>query len=143
MRLIESGQGEDVVREIVAFSIDGRAVKQEQLVFALALCARKTPDNKNSNHMKTRQAAYNAIHKVCRIPTDLFRFQKFCLALKEAGKGKGYGRMYRRAFGDWYTNKSARRLAYLTTKYVSREGWTHRDLIRLCHPKSKSQGIIL
>ena len=35
----------------------------------------------------------------------------------------------------WYTQKSARKLAYQMLKYPSRDGWTHRDALRLAHPK--------
>jgi 60 kDa SS-A/Ro ribonucleoprotein len=37
--------------------------------------------------------------------------------------------------GRWYTEKSARDLAYQVTKYRQRKGWTHRDVLRSAHPR--------
>ena len=34
----------------------------------------------------------------------------------------------------WYTSKDADRLAYQMVKYRQREGWSHRDVLRLAHP---------
>ena len=35
-----------------------------------------------------------------------------------------------------YTDKNAYNLGVLVTKYQQRNGWSHRDLLRLCHLKS-------
>ena len=40
IRLLDTGQGQDAVIEIMQFSTEGRAAKQEPIIFALALCAR-------------------------------------------------------------------------------------------------------
>ena len=135
VRLIETGHGEEIVREIVKFSVEGRAHRQEPLLFALAICVRYTPNTKNPNHFRTKQAAYSAVGTVCRIPTHLFTFQNYCKTLST--NGKGYGRAYRRAFAQWYLNKPPKDLAYLVTKYVGRGGWTHKDVLRLSHPKTE------
>jgi len=39
----------------------------------------------------------------------------------------------RRAVGAWYTSKSGRELAMQLTKYKNREGWTHKDVMRMVH----------
>jgi 60 kDa SS-A/Ro ribonucleoprotein len=36
--------------------------------------------------------------------------------------------------GDWYLSKTPDALAYQMLKYRSRDGWTHRDLLRKSHP---------
>jgi 60 kDa SS-A/Ro ribonucleoprotein len=41
----------------------------------------------------------------------------------------------RRAVGRWYTAKDPRELAYQLLKYPQRDGWSHRDALRLAHPK--------
>jgi 60 kDa SS-A/Ro ribonucleoprotein len=38
----------------------------------------------------------------------------------------------------WYTQKLPRELAYQLLKYPSRDGWSHRDALRLAHPKPAS-----
>jgi 60 kDa SS-A/Ro ribonucleoprotein len=37
---------------------------------------------------------------------------------------------------NWYLNKDAKSVAYQVTKYANRNGWTHRDVLRLCHAKT-------
>ena len=38
--------------------------------------------------------------------------------------------------GSWYTAKDADSVAYQAVKYRQREGWSHRDLLRLAHPRT-------
>jgi 60 kDa SS-A/Ro ribonucleoprotein len=47
---------------------------------------------------------------------------------------RGWGRGLRRAVGDWYLARESDQLAYQVLKYRQREGWSHRDLLRLSHP---------
>jgi len=131
MNLIGSGKGRDVVREIVDFSVSGRAAKQDPIIFALALCAR-------SDDEVTKEAAYSALEKVCRIPTHLFSFIGFCEALSV---GTGWGRAHRRAVCNWYNNKTPKALAMAVTKYQNRGGWSHRDMFRLCHLTPANPGV--
>ncbi len=41
----------------------------------------------------------------------------------------------RRAVAGWYTQKDASQVAYQVLKYPSRDGWAHRDALRLAHAK--------
>ena len=131
IRLIASGRGIEVVKEIVDFSVEGRAAKQNPIIFALALCARE-------KDLLTKQAAYDALVKVCRIPTHLFAFVEFCQGLSE---GTGWGRAHRRAVCEWYNSKSPKALAMAVTKYRNREGWSHLDVLRLSHLKPANSGV--
>jgi 60 kDa SS-A/Ro ribonucleoprotein len=131
LRLIGGGKGEMVVQEIVKFSVNGRAAKQDPIIFALALCAR-------SEDLKTKKAAYEALSKVCRIPTHLFSFVEFC---ENLSTGTGWGRAHRRAICEWYNSKTHKDLAMAVTKYKSRNGWSHFDLFRLCHIEPANVGV--
>ena len=131
MRLIASGRGVQVVEEIVDFSVQGRAAKQDPIIFALALCARG--DDKD-----VKKAAYDALDKVCRIPTHLFSFVEFCEGLSV---GTGWGRAHRRAIQAWYNDKKGKPLAIAVTKYRQRGGWSHLDVLRLSHVKPKNDEI--
>jgi 60 kDa SS-A/Ro ribonucleoprotein len=126
--LLDNGKGEDVVAELLRFSLEGRVAKQGPLLFSLAICARMGDE-------KTQQAAYAAFPKICRIPTHLFMFIAFC---EDLSVGTGWGRAHRRAIQGWYNGKSAKDLAFTCTKYKNREGWTHTDVLRLCHAKPTS-----
>ena len=70
-RLIRDGKGTEAVELLRKVSVERRNVKQNPLIFALALCAR-------SNDLDTKEAAYKVVNEVCRIPTHLFMFIKFC-----------------------------------------------------------------
>ena len=41
----------------------------------------------------------------------------------------------RKAITSWYLEKDPKSLVMHITKYPQREGWSHRDLLRLAHPK--------
>jgi len=110
-----------VVDEIVSLSVDGRAPKNDPAIFALALAASVGDD-------ATRKAALDALPKVCRIGTHLFSFAEYIKGMR------GWGRGLRRGVGAWYLNMDERKLAYQTVKYRQRDGWTHRDVLRLAHP---------
>ena len=127
-RLIADGKGEWMVAELKSFSLEARTAKQKPILFALAVCARQEVD------MQTKKAAYEVINEICRIPTHLFTFIEFCEALSE---GTGWGRAHRRAIANWYLQftDDPLRLAFYVTKYKRREGWSHRDSVRLSHPK--------
>lgn len=131
LRLIAAGKGVEVVKEVIEFSVEGRAAKQNPILFALALCARdKDPD--------TKAAAYKSLRKVCRIPTHLFSFIEFSEGISV---GTGWGRAHRRAIQHWYNSKEPMSLANAVTKYRQRGGWSHVDVLRLTHIKPENPGV--
>jgi len=55
----------------------------------------------------------------------------------------GWGRAKRAAIAAWYEKMNADgRLPYQVVKYRQRNGWTHRDLLRLSHPKGLDQNVV-
>lgn len=112
-----------VVTRLVEISEAGRAPKQDATLFALALAAgRGTPE--------VQKAALAALPRVARTGTHLYQF------LGYVEQFRGWGRGLRRAVGDWYNTRPAGQLAYQAVKYQQRYGWTHRDALRLAHPKA-------
>jgi 60 kDa SS-A/Ro ribonucleoprotein len=109
------------VARIVEISQAGRAPKNDPAIFALALCATLGDD-------ATKAAAFAALPQVCRIGTHLFHFTAYVDGMR------GWGRGLRQAVAAWYA-QPAGRLAYQAVKYQQRDGWSHRDLLRLAHPK--------
>ena len=107
------------IDRIVEISTAGRAPKNDPAVFALALAAADSPP--------ARKLAYDAIPAVCRIGTHLFQF------VAAVDQLRGWGGGLCRAVSRWYTEKSPDSLAYQVTKYQSRNGWSHRDVLRKCH----------
>jgi len=112
------------INTIVEISDGGRAPKNDAAIFALGLLIGEKGEIGN--------AALAAMSKVCRIGTHLFQ----CAATVDATRG--WGRSVRRAFSDWYLSKEPDKLAYQVAKYQQRDGWSHRDILRLCHAPSNS-----
>jgi 60 kDa SS-A/Ro ribonucleoprotein len=117
VRCLEA-DAERAIRSIVQISDSGRAPRNEPAVLALAIAA----------GMGHSAAAAEALPKVCRTGTHLF-------AYAEAVQGlRGWGRGLRRGVAAWYEGKTPEALAYQVAKYQRRNGWSHRDLLRLAHP---------
>jgi 60 kDa SS-A/Ro ribonucleoprotein len=115
----------DLVSMVVEISVAGRAPKQNPALFALAAAAKLGDED-------GRRAAHAAVPLVCRTGTHLFLFAGY---LEQFG---GWGRGTRRAIGNWYADpeRSVTDIAYQAVKYRRREGWVHRDLLRLSHPRT-------
>ena len=80
---------------------------------------------------RTRSAALAALPEVCRIGTHLFQF---CESINQL---RGWGRALRKAVATWYTGKAADAAAFQAIKYQQRNGWSHKDVLRLCHAEAK------
>lgn len=132
--LLQAGHGSEVVEEIKRFAQDGRASRFEPCLFALALCSQHS-------ELKTRQAAFKALKEICCDPTHLFIFINFKTQLKEGMKCGIWGRALRKAVSDWYNEQDAVRLAAAMTKCKQKEGWSHRDVLRLSHTKPVHEAI--
>jgi len=111
------------VRRIEEISVGGRAHKNAPAVFALSLCA-------SSKNLAARQLALEAMKRVCRTSTDLFSF------IGDVQEQRGWGHSFKKAVSRWYLSKTPEALAYQLVKYRQRERWSHRDAIRLSHPKA-------
>lgn len=115
----------ELVAEVLAISLAGRAPRQNPALFALAAAAKLGDDD-------GRRAALAAVPLVARTGTQLFLLAGY---LQQFG---GWGRGTRRAIGNWYVDpaRDVESVAYQALKYRQREGWTHADLLRLSHPKT-------
>lgn len=113
----------ELVAEIVAVSQAGRAPKQNPTLFALAAACSLGDDD-------GRKAALAALPLVARTGTHLFLFARYIEQFR------GWGRGLRRAVANWYLDKPVKDVAFQAVKYQQREGWGHRDLLRLSHPET-------
>jgi 60 kDa SS-A/Ro ribonucleoprotein len=113
------------VRRIVEISEAGRAPKNDPALFALALAA-------SADDPAVRKAALDALPRVARTGTHLFHFMQYVDGLR------GWGRGLRSAVAAWYADKPVDDLVYQTIKYRQRDGWTHRDALRLSHPVART-----
>ncbi len=114
------------INTIVEISHTGRAPKNDPAIFALALCAKYGDE-------ATRAHAYINLSNVCRIATHLFQF----LSVSEAIGKKVAGLGMKKSVQRWYNNKDLDNLALQVIKYRNREGFEHRDALRLAHVKTE------
>jgi 60 kDa SS-A/Ro ribonucleoprotein len=112
-----------LVEQVVAVSTAGRAPRHQPAIFALAAASALGDET-------GRKAAYAALPAVCRTGTHLFTWAGY----REQFAGWGRGAM--RAVAGWYTDRPVSDVAYQVAKYRQRESWTHRDLLRLTHPRT-------
>lgn len=118
--------GVRTVETIVSISVDGRAPKNAPAIFALAIAA-------GHQDLTIRKAALSAMPSVCRTGTDLFAF------VQTVKNFRGWGRALRKAVANWYQGKSYDKLAYQVLKYQNRNGWSHKDVLRLAGGELKEQ----
>lgn len=111
---------------VVDVRVNDRAAKQSPAIYAIALALSEGQD---------KAYAREAVAKMNLNSTQLFEFAEYVKAFG------GWGRAKRGAVADWYETKDAGQLAYQAVKYRQRNGWTHRDLFRLSHPKGVDQGV--
>ncbi|XP_072765647.1 RNA-binding protein RO60 [Anoplolepis gracilipes] len=115
----------------------------EALIFALAVCCRQ---NKSET---LRNMAYNNIAKICASTQDFILFIKFASKLSKEKEldyiTQGWGQGLRKAINNWYLSKEPLDLVKCVTKYRSRYGWKHKDIIKMAHPSANSpeKGVIL
>ncbi|KAM9790441.1 RNA-binding protein RO60 isoform 2-T2 [Syngnathus typhle] len=134
--MLREGRGVEAVNEIKSFAQDGRAVTLDPVVFALALCSQHS-------EVTTKRATFKAVKDVCQDPAHLFSFLQYKKELKEDMKCGIWGRGLRKAVSDWYNGQDALSLAALVTGCKQREGWSHKDVLRLSHTKPTDEAIAL
>lgn len=117
--------GTEAVAEIITISESGRAPKNDPALYALAMAAAHASAD-------VRAAALAALPKVARTGTHLFHFADFVQSQR------GWGPALCKAVAAWYEREDVDQLAYQAIKYRQRDGWTHRDLLRLAHPSAPS-----
>ncbi len=123
MRKVFKEYGTEAVDLIVDVSVNNRAPKVQPALFALAVAS--SDDRKD-----VREAAFAAIPKVCRTYTHLATYVSYVKTFRGLGTG------ITKAIARWYTDRPVDSVAYQAVKYRNREGWTHRDMLRIAHPKT-------
>lgn len=126
MRCI-SVDGMRVLRTVAEISTTGRAPKNEPALFTLALAI-------SFGDAATKATTSDVLQNVARTGTHLLHFVAY------ARQFRGWGRALKNAVRDWYLSKPSGELAYQVVKYQSRDKWSHRDLLRLTHPKAHTAG---
>lgn len=130
-RLTSEGKVDEVLREVLSAHDSGCVDRRSGLLFTLALCFRST-------NLKCKQAAQKAVQGVCTSAQDLFMFVDANQRL--SNPTTGWGRSLKKIVASWYNSQDPKQLAETVTKYRSRAGWSHKDVLRLSHTKSTNDG---
>jgi 60 kDa SS-A/Ro ribonucleoprotein len=120
--------GKRVVDRCVDVSDNGKAVKNDQAIFALAACVAL-------GDTETRKYAIENLPKVVRIGTHFYQYCFYVTTFKPTN------RWFKKAVESWVSSMDPASFAYQVVKYPQRtteEGnnlsrWAMRDAIRLSH----------
>ncbi|MBC7972852.1 MAG: TROVE domain-containing protein [Verrucomicrobia bacterium] len=114
-----------IATEIV-YASDGRAINNSAPLFALVLLSMgETPQAK---------AAFHRIFpKVVRTGSHFYEWLSYTKAMR------GFGKIVREVGKSWLSNRDVKALAYQLLKYQQRQGFSHRDALRLFHVKPPTE----
>ena len=107
---------------VAAVSREGRAKSNTPAIFALALALNDAPVADNP-YVRSK------FNEIVRTGTHLFEFNQF---VENLG---GWGSAKRKAVAGWYESRTPAQQALQAVKYRQRNGWTHKDALRLSHAK--------
>lgn len=115
--------GERLAYLVLDVSEAGRAPRQNPSLFALATVFA-------FGDVEAKISARAVFNRIVRTASHLFTFIKY------AEQFRGWGPSLTKAVAGWYLAKSPKDLSYQMVKYRQRDGFTHRDVLRLAHPKT-------
>ena len=123
MKQIARTNGVTLVSKAIAISQAGRAKDNNFALMALALGA-------SYGNSSVKEMVKVGLPLVARTGTHLLNFVSFVNA------ERGWGRSLKKTVANWYDLKTADQVAYQVVKYQQRDGWSHKDVFRLVHPKT-------
>lgn len=115
--------GKRVVDRIVDISKSGRSRNNDFALMALAMAM-------THGDTETKRYAAANLPQVARIGTHILHFTHFSNSMR------GWGKVLKGAVANWYESKTADQVAFQAIKYQHRDNWSHRDVLRLSHPKA-------
>lgn len=124
-QMMADGHSIEMCKYVKTVYLEGRAAKQDPIFVTLALLC-------TSDVVEIRQEAW-------KIVVSLRTFSHLCTFLKYySSSNGGWGRLPRRSLNEWVTKHSGHDLLYQVFKYLNRDGWNLRDLLRCIHTDAKA-----
>ncbi|MFP5504447.1 MAG: TROVE domain-containing protein, partial [Candidatus Sericytochromatia bacterium] len=114
--------GVEVVRQAAALLTSGRSHRAEPAIFALAQAV-------GLGSPETRKEALEIFPHAIRSSAHLYQFCRYVRG------HAGWGRSLRSAMAAWYNRRSTTELVYQVIRAPYDRSWSHRDILRLAHPK--------
>jgi 60 kDa SS-A/Ro ribonucleoprotein len=114
-----------VAQEIV-YASDGRAINNSAPLLALVLLSA-------GESQEAKQAFGEIFPQVVRTGSHFYEWLNYTKSLR------GFGKIVREAGRNWLSRPDVKGLAYQLLKYQQRQGFTHRDALRLFHVKPPTE----
>ena len=132
---IQNGKGHEILEIVREVYADSRAPKQEATMLVMALLCRAADVDLRVKSL--------ALLKEFRTISHLYSWKNYHAAAENPLTGqssKGFGRAVKRAINEWalaYKDKP-KELAYQITKYMTREGWSFKNILQCTHLRTKT-----
>jgi 60 kDa SS-A/Ro ribonucleoprotein len=114
------------VAEEILYASNGRAINNSAPIFALVLLSMgETPEAK--------KAFQEIFPQVVRTGSHFYEWLNYTKSLR------GFGKVIREVGKSWLSRDDVKGLAYQLLKYQQRNGFSHRDALRLFHVKPPTE----
>ncbi|BAY11916.1 TROVE domain-containing protein [Calothrix sp. NIES-2098] len=114
------------VAEEILYASDGRAINNSAPILALVLLSMgETPEAK--------KAFGEIFGQVVRTGSHFYEWLNYTKSLR------GFGKVVREAGKTWLSREDVKGLAYQLLKYQQRQGFSHKDALRLFHVKPPTE----
>ncbi len=114
------------VAEEILYASDGRSINNSAPIFALVLLSMgEAPEAK--------KAFQEIFPQVVRTGSHFYEWLNYTKSLR------GFGKVIREVGKNWLSREDVKGLAYQLLKYQQRQGFSHRDALRLFHVKPTTE----
>jgi 60 kDa SS-A/Ro ribonucleoprotein len=114
------------VAEEILYASDGRAINNSAPILALVLLSMgETPEAK--------KAFQEIFSQVIRTGSHFYEWLSYTKSMR------GFGKVIREVGKTWLSREDVKGLAYQLLKYQQRQGFSHRDALRLFHVKPPTE----
>jgi 60 kDa SS-A/Ro ribonucleoprotein len=124
VQTIEEAVAEDPHRlaEEIVYASEGRAINNSAPILALVLLSM-------GEKPEAKKAFLEIFPQVVRTGSHFYEWLNYTKSLR------GFGKVIREAGKNWFAKEDVKALAYQLLKYQQRQGFKHRDALRLFHVK--------
>lgn len=114
------------VAEEILYASDGRAINNSAPILALVLLSM-------GETAEAKQAFQEIFPQVVRTGSHFYEWLNYTKSLR------GFGKIVREVGKTWLSREDVKGLAYQLLKYQQRQGFSHRDALRLFHVKPPTE----
>lgn len=114
------------VAQEILYASDGRAINNSAPIFALVLLSM-------GQQPEAKKAFQEIFPSVVRTGSHFYEWLNYTKSLR------GFGKVIREVGKNWLSREDVKGLAYQLLKYQQRNGFSHRDALRLFHVKPPTE----